>query len=65
MAFPSEPCGRCGHDVNEHEDCEDFAGACEHVGAVGDMDCDCEGFITKTAMTEAQYEPFGEGGTDG
>lgn len=52
MRWPEEPCGRCGHDVNDHAEIEgeDIAGSCGK--------CGCEGFITKTENTEARYEPF-------
>lgn len=50
MTWPSEPCGRCLHDVNDHEEIEeeDIAGGCDL--------CGCDGFITKTTRTEAKYE---------
>lgn len=38
--FPPEPCGRCGHDVNDHEYDEEneMAHCC--------LMCDCDGFTT-------------------
>lgn len=54
--FSPEPCGRCGHDVNDHayDEENEMAHDCEQ--------CGCDGFITKTVRTEAKFEPLAVSG---